>query len=172
MKTRVTSLLLLAAALGSCAPGRPYALAGGTDDVRVPWAPGTYRVSGVLQYREDSSTSQRTRRAPLAADLVVDAEGPVGLSVPAGPCVLDPRLEEQQQYVYRCGETTYTVSRAPELRVQAFMDVTEVKLGPRACVEQGPDARGNWVCLKYEQALTSEMRRVGTRMRLERVGPR
>jgi hypothetical protein len=156
--------------LAACSPGRPRALAGPTDDVRIPWDPGTYHVRGVVEYRDDSATAQRTRRITALAELVVGPQGPVGLSTQAGLCRLQPRVEAHEGYRYDCQGAIYSFFRSQRLAGTVSLDVTESRLGPRTCVEYGQSAMGQRICVRYEQALVSQMRSVTSRLHFDRMG--
>jgi len=126
-----------------------------------PWNPGQYRFGGVLSYRNDSPSGERTERRQVAGHVSVGRSGPTGMESSDGPCGPPVARVVQQDEVrgthsFRCGDALFTFRRQRvDIGVNMSVDVTVTTRRRGECVEYQVTSDGRRICARYNYIVDS-----------------
>lgn len=146
------SLVVILSACSGVTPGEqnPY-----------PWNPGQYRFAGVLAYRNDSPSNERTERRQVAGQVTIGRNGPTRMESTDGPCgPPTARIVQQDEirgtYSFRCGEALYTFGRRRvDIGVNMSVDVNVTTRRRGSCAEFEILENGRQFCVRYNYVVDS-----------------
>jgi len=149
------SVVLFVAILSACSGVTP------AEQNPYPWNPGQYRFGGVLTYRNDSPSHERTERRQVTGQVRIGRDGPTTMESTDGPCgPPTPRIVQQDEvrgtYSFRCGDALFTFRRRQvDIGVSVSVDVTVTTRRRDRCAQFEVLEDGRQICVRYNYVVES-----------------